>query len=126
MLKKEAEAKFRQINKDIKEQQTKKTDDTETKASANAHLEELQQQKESAQDLIDDLRRIIKSAKKRRDYIAKDAPHVELAYAVAEAEPANARLHLRGEPKNLGEEIPRRFLDQLGGQSLPDGVNDSG
>jgi len=124
--KKDAETKFQQINKDIKKQQTKKPDDAEAKASANAHLEELEQQKEVAQDLIDDLRRIIKSAKKRRDYIAKDAPHVELAYAVAEAEPANARLHLRGEPKNLGKEVPRRFLDQLGGQKLPDEVTDSG
>jgi len=120
--KKAAEKKFQQINSNIRKQQAKKTDDTETKTS----VEELEQQKESAQELIDKLRRKIKTAKKNRDNVAKDAPHVELAYAVAEAKPANARLHLRGEPKNLGKEIPRRFLDQLGGQKLPREVNDSG
>jgi len=120
--KKDAEKKFRQLINDIKKQQTQKTDNTEDKTP----IEDLEQQKESAQAQIDKLRRKIKSAKKDRDKIAKDAPHVELAYAVAEAKPANARLQLRGEPKDLGKEIPRRFLDQLGGQILPDEVNDSG
>ncbi|MCH9022132.1 MAG: PSD1 domain-containing protein, partial [Planctomycetes bacterium] len=114
--KKEAEKKFQKINNDIRKQQANKTD----------NAKELQEQKDTAQALVDKLRRKIKSAKGERDKIAKDAPHVELAYAVAEAKPANARIHLRGEPKDLGKEVPRRFLDQLGGQTLPDEVDGSG
>jgi hypothetical protein len=43
----------------------------------------------------------------------------ELAYAVAEGKPHNARLHRRGDPQNQGEEVPRRFLQFLGGQAVP-------
>jgi hypothetical protein len=48
-------------------------------------------------------------------------PEVPLAYAVKEAEPNNARVHLRGEPKDLGDEVPRAWLSVLGGMKLPDG-----
>ena len=38
------------------------------------------------------------------------------AYAVSEGKPHHARLQVRGDPKSLGDEVPRRFLQILGGQ----------
>ena len=51
---------------------------------------------------------------------------VELAYAVSEGTPHNARIQLRGEPDKLGEEVPRGFLEILGGGKLPDETSGSG
>jgi len=46
-------------------------------------------------------------------------PKVEKAYAIVEGLPANSRIHRKGDPKDLGEEVPRGFLTILGGQQLP-------
>jgi hypothetical protein len=46
-------------------------------------------------------------------------PPAEMAYAVAEGKPRNARIHKRGDPRTLGAEVPRRFLQVLGGQAVP-------
>jgi hypothetical protein len=46
----------------------------------------------------------------------------EMAYAVVDKEPHNVRLHRRGDPKDLGSEVPRRNLDLLGGQEVPAGA----
>ena len=43
---------------------------------------------------------------------------LEHAYAVQEGEAQNAHIHLRGDPKQLGAEAPRRFLTVLGGQPI--------
>lgn len=45
---------------------------------------------------------------------------VPVGYAVVEGTARNSRLQKRGEPTNLGDEIPRKFLDVLGGQTLTD------
>ncbi|MFP6770315.1 MAG: PSD1 and planctomycete cytochrome C domain-containing protein, partial [Planctomycetaceae bacterium] len=50
----------------------------------------------------------------------------EVAYGVSEATPVNARIQLRGEPHRLGKEIPRRFLEVLGGDRLPKNAAGSG
>jgi len=47
-------------------------------------------------------------------------------YAVAEGQPRNARIQMRGEPARLGSEVPRRFLEILGGDPLPKGEKGSG
>ena len=57
--------------------------------------------------------------KARLAELSNRTPKVEKAYAVVEGMPANARIHRKGEPKNLGEEVPRGFLTVLGGQQLP-------
>ncbi|MDP7276633.1 MAG: PSD1 and planctomycete cytochrome C domain-containing protein [Planctomycetaceae bacterium] len=49
-----------------------------------------------------------------------------VAYGVSEATPVNARIQLRGEPHQLGKEIPRRFLEVLGGDRLPKNAAGSG
>jgi len=49
-----------------------------------------------------------------------------MAYGVAEGKPVNAKIQRRGEPDRLGDEVPRRFLEILGGQSLPPDYDGSG
>jgi hypothetical protein len=49
-----------------------------------------------------------------------------MAYAASEGMPADARLHLKGDPTKLGEEVPRGFLQILGGQTLPPDTLGSG
>jgi Protein of unknown function (DUF1553)/Protein of unknown function (DUF1549) len=70
--------------------------------------------------------RALTEAKKRRDEFAATKPSLPMAYAVAEGKAANARVQKRGDPKDLGEEVPRKFLDVLGGQVLPAGCTNSG
>jgi cytochrome c553 len=53
-------------------------------------------------------------------------PEVEKAYAASEGTPADAKVQRKGDPKNLGESVPRGFLQVLGGQRLSDGAKGSG
>lgn len=41
------------------------------------------------------------------------------AYGVSEGTPSDARIQRRGEPDRLGDAVPRRFLEILGGDTLP-------
>ena len=54
-----------------------------------------------------------------------DGP-VEIAYAVSEGTPQNARLQMRGEPDKPGDEVPRGFLQVLGGGKISDNTDGSG
>jgi Protein of unknown function (DUF1553)/Protein of unknown function (DUF1549)/Planctomycete cytochrome C len=45
-------------------------------------------------------------------------PSSLVAYAVAEGVPKNAREQRRGDPADLGPEVPRKFPDVLGGQKV--------
>ncbi len=54
-----------------------------------------------------------------------DGP-VEIAYAVSEGTPQNSRLQMRGEPDKPGDEVPRGFLQVLGGGTIPDNSAGSG
>ena len=58
--------------------------------------------------------------KAERDQLAAKSLY-EVAYAVAEGTPANARIQKRGEPDRLGDEVPRRNLDILGAEPVPAG-----
>jgi hypothetical protein len=51
---------------------------------------------------------------------------VEKAYAVVEGNPSNTRIHLRGDPTKLGDEVPRGFLTILGGARVPQDYKGSG
>lgn len=62
----------------------------------------------------------------RRMDLYKKEPQFERAYAVAEGEPANAKVQIYGDPKALGSEAPRGFLQVLGGQQLPPETKGSG
>jgi len=65
----------------------------------------------------------LKAAQQRRLEREQLQPrlHVPVAYAVTEGTAKNARQHKRGEPTDLGDEVPRKFLDILGGDTLQDG-----
>jgi hypothetical protein len=68
-----------------------------------------------------------REAKKKRDaFVVEGRPAMETAYAVAEGKAENARVHVKGDPKILGREVPRRFLQLLGGEELPAGDPGSG
>ena len=67
----------------------------------------------------------ITEAKARLKQVTDTVPY-ELAYAVAEAKGANTRLQVRGDPERLGDEVPRGFLQVLGGQKLPKDTAGSG
>ena len=56
----------------------------------------------------------------RRTDLERTAPRPDYAYAVAEGQPADAKLHLRGDPKKLGDAVPRRWLEVFGGKPLAD------
>jgi hypothetical protein len=70
---------------------------------------------------LQDLRKALGEIRKKRETLAKQRPAIDDACAVADGEPANARLHLKGNPKALGREVPRRFLELLGGQPVTAG-----
>ena len=55
-----------------------------------------------------------------------EAPASPTAYAVADGKAANAKIHVRGDPKQLGDEVPRHFPAVLGGQQLPRDCSGSG
>ncbi|MCS6953556.1 MAG: PSD1 and planctomycete cytochrome C domain-containing protein [Bryobacterales bacterium] len=76
----------------------------------------------TAQDITADIRR----ASKRRAEVLASMPPLETAFAVAEGTPQNVRVHLRGDPRTLGEEVPRGFLKVLGGGPLPKECKGSG
>lgn len=56
--------------------------------------------------------------KKRRKDLER-TPLYPTAYAIGDAKPGNTRIQVRGDPRRLGEEVPRGFLQVLGGQTLP-------
>jgi len=61
-----------------------------------------------------------------RDALVKKLPDFPMAYAASEGTPVAAHVHLKGDPKNLGAEVPRGFLHALGGQTVPDDESGSG
>ena len=74
---------------------------------------------------------IEKARKERDDARARHAalaatPPWQVAYAVSEGAPADARLQVRGDPTRLGDAVPRHFPTVLGGQPLAAGEKTSG
>jgi mono/diheme cytochrome c family protein len=60
-------------------------------------------------------RKYIETARAELQLLKKDLPgHYPYLQIIGESkEPANLKLHLRGNPHNLGDEVPRRFLTVL-------------
>ena len=67
-----------------------------------------------------------KKLQEQRDKIVKELPTFDKAYAASEGEAVNAQVHLKGDPKMLGAEVPRGFLAVLGGQQIADDSDRSG
>jgi hypothetical protein len=68
-----------------------------------------------------DLKAKVGKLQKERDELIKAMPKFPTAYAASEGTPANARVHVKGDVKNLGPEVPRGFLAILGGQRVQSG-----
>lgn len=66
------------------------------------------------------------AARAGRDAFAAKKPVIPVAYGVTEGTPVNSKIQKRGEPKDLGDEVPRKFIDVLGGQTLPPEEKGSG
>jgi hypothetical protein len=62
----------------------------------------------------------------KRRAVAAAVEAYPMAYGVSEGSPVNARVQLRGEPERPGPEVPRRFLEILGGDPLPKESKGSG
>jgi hypothetical protein len=67
-----------------------------------------------------------KKTNDERDALIKSRPAYDRAYAVAEGRPANARIQIKGNPLKLGREVPRGFLQVLGGPQVPASESGSG
>jgi hypothetical protein len=68
---------------------------------------------------LETLAKALAEARTTHAKTAAAVPAIDDAYAVVEGQPANARIHVRGDPKRLGDEVPRHFPAILGGQQLP-------
>jgi hypothetical protein len=55
---------------------------------------------------------------RERALLAASQPQKEVAYAVEEGTPRDARLQVRGDPEKPGAVVPRRWLEVLGGQPV--------
>jgi len=62
----------------------------------------------------------------RMSDVEQHPPSVEKAYAVSEGKPADTKIQIKGDPKKLGDSVPRGFLQILGGERLPATENGSG
>jgi hypothetical protein len=63
----------------------------------------------------------------RRMHLFQHLPDLgESAYAVTEGQPEDAKIQHYGDPKNLGDQVRRGFLQVLGGSTLPADVKGSG
>jgi hypothetical protein len=65
---------------------------------------------EARQAEDEEARRLKKKKEKKKKNAPPPYPHV---HAIRDAEPRNMRVHLRGNPETLGDEVPRRFLSIL-------------
>ena len=84
--------------------------------------------RQKVQELQDQLKALTTTAEGSRrelEQLLAKGPF-DMAYGVTEGTPRNSRLHMRGEPERLGEEIPRGFLKALGGGILPQETLGSG
>jgi hypothetical protein len=78
-------------------------------------------------DVVNDLTRRIDSLRKGSGSVLKEPLPYETAYAVCEApRPGNTKVQIKGDPAKLGREVPRRFIEVLGGQPLSSDARGSG
>lgn len=92
-----------------------------------AQLKPIQDATEAVMRLPGTYDDLVPQLQARRMHLFEHVPDFgETAYAVREGTPQEARVQHYGDPKDLGDESPRGFLQVLGGQSLPSGTAGSG
>jgi hypothetical protein len=60
--------------------------------------------------------------RRQRDAASGPEPQVPMAFSVTEAEAHDAYVHIQGDPEKKGANVPRRWLEIFGGQTLPPGA----
>ena len=111
--------KLAKIEAEIKHREA---DAAEAKKSPETSAEE----KTAKMKRVADATAALADAKKRLAAATAEAPVLNSAYAVADGPAANAKIQLRGDPKRLGDEVPRHFPTILGNQTLPEKSSASG
>jgi hypothetical protein len=96
-----------------------------------AELKQIREKFRDRDKLSGDERQKLRDESRRKSRelgeLVKRGVSVPTAYAVVDDdEPADAKLHLRGEPDRQGERVRRGFPQVLGGQKLPEGHKGSG
>jgi Protein of unknown function (DUF1553)/Protein of unknown function (DUF1549)/Planctomycete cytochrome C len=87
--------------------------------TAEASSTSIEEQRKSIAKLDGMLMKARKAGEKLAEHL-KTLPDMPTAYAVLDSQAKNARIQMKGEPDRPGAEVPRKFLDVLGGQRLPE------
>ena len=91
-----------------------------------AQIEKEMSAREGQTAAIADLKARYEKLWDQREDLVAQAPRIDAAYGVYDAEPTNARIQQRGDPLRLGPEVPRGFPRVLGGQRLTTNQTGSG
>ena len=75
---------------------------------------------------LNEVKAQVDDAKTKQRKLEASGLDVPRAYAVLEGKPGNAKIQKKGNPFQLGDEVPRGFLQILGGQKLPADTKVSG
>ena len=97
----------------------------EASAAPTADLKRQRERMAKLKARIDAIQSDLDKTRKELNAALAEGP-AEMAYAVVEATPRNARIQIRGEQDKLGAEVPRGFLKILGGDRLAPEANGSG
>ncbi|RPH52548.1 MAG: DUF1553 domain-containing protein, partial [Planctomycetota bacterium] len=108
-------------------ERTAKELEAEKKRFEKAVDDALDAEADRLKQVVNELTRSIDMIRKGSGSPLKEPLPYETAYAVAEApKHGNAKVQLKGDPTKLGREVPRRFIEVLGGQSLSSEAKGSG
>jgi hypothetical protein len=101
--------------------------ETEKKAFDHGAEAALDGEADRIRQYADDLAKAADAAKKAAAQFPKTELPFETAYAVTEApKQGNSKVQIKGDPARLGREVPRRFIEVLGGQELSSDSKGSG
>jgi hypothetical protein len=86
-------------------------------------LRKLKKEKDSPQDgrTLEQVNQEFDETTEELKRLDSRPPAVDKAYAVGEGDPHDAHIFKKGDPAHPGAEVPRGFLQVLGGGRLPDG-----
>ncbi|MGV3533294.1 MAG: DUF1553 domain-containing protein [Chthoniobacteraceae bacterium] len=120
---KELQAKHDALAKERKELEAQKAELEKSMEGLNGE-ERAGKDKELAtlHQTIEKVRGQIRDAAGRVERQEKKRPKLPDAYAVQDGKPEDAKIHLKGEPKNQGDAVPRRWLELFGATPLPEDV----
>ena len=96
---------------------------------ANANADEKTKLAETKKDLEEKLQKTkasIEDARSKLKKLEANPPEVDKAFAVSDGQAVDAKIHKKGNPQQLGNEVPRGFLQVLGGGTLPSMEKGSG